>query len=273
MRVLWIVQTNLGVSSDIQRFVSAIKRSDALVEEVAAIPFTGDLPEYLPTVKYDGPVVLYGSVSFVTGAHESRKWLPGAFSDSDTFTYDKWVKYYGDLLLNSPDGTHITTIGDFVNSPMIDSDLIFVRPVRDAKEINGEVQTVGAFRKFCVDASSDILAGVSSKTVVVVGTPYGIDFEWRTFIRKGKVVTASQYRKYGQFKPDNNVPQRVIDFAEIAAQRWNPCPMYVIDVCESAGNLYLMEVQGFNCAGHYASDMDAIVQAANEATLEIFNQK
>ena len=270
-RVLWIIQTNLGVESDVRDFVDAIRQSTALVEEVAAIPFTGDLPEYLPTIKYDGPVVLYGSVSFVTGSHQSNRWKPGAFSDPDTFTYDKWVKYYGDLLLNSSDGAQVTTIGEFVNSPLSDKNMVFVRPLRDAKEINGEVQTVGQFRKFCNSVmSGEMYHGISGSTVVVVGEPWGISAEWRLFAKNGEIVAASQYKKNGRLHKNKDVPERVIHFGKMVAQRWDPCPMYVIDVCESAGNLYIMEVQGFNSAGHYDANMDAIVKAANEATLEDF---
>ena len=264
--VLWIMQTNLGSGSDIQDYVSAVKHSGASVAEVFVIPFSGDLPE----VQHHGPVILYGSVSFVTRAHESRRWHPGAFSHPDTFTYEGWCEHYGDLLLNSPDSTIRMSVADFLSCTRTDEEPIFVRPVRDAKEINGGVWTAGEFRDWCGLACQGVLAGVGPETRIIVGKPYGIEAEWRLFVAGGEIVGASQYRRSGVLSKTGGAPAEILEFGAMAAKLWNPAPIYVLDVCLSAGRPYIVEAQGFNSAGHYGADLNRVVEAANAAAVGMF---
>lgn len=260
--VLWLVQTNMGSSSDIQKYVSAIRESGALVQEVDCPPMSGELPE----VGHDGPVVVYGSVSFVAAASESGRWTPGVCASADVFTYENWTKNYGELLLNDAASTERTTVGLFAESSRPGDEDVFVRPEADSKAFAGGVSTAGAFKAWCrLVARAGDFFGVNADTPVIVGRPYGIEAEWRLFVCGGVVVGASLYKSRGRPRMSEGAPQVVLEFAKKAIKRWDPAPVYVLDVCLSGGNPYIVESQGFNSAGQYATDMVAVVVAINQS--------
>jgi hypothetical protein len=41
--------------------------------------------------------------------------------------------------------------------------------------------------------------------------------------------------------------------------------VYTIDICESEGELYVLELGSFSCAGEYACDLSAIVEFGAKA--------
>jgi hypothetical protein len=50
----------------------------------------------------------------------------------------------------------------------------------------------------------------------------------------------------------------------LAAVSWRPDPVLVMDLCESDGKIYLLELNSFSCSGLYACDLDAVVEAASK---------
>lgn len=257
--VLWIIQTNMGSESDILSYVEAVSKSGAQVAQVEVIPFSGELPD----ISHPGPVVVYGAVSFVTEAQASGRWSPGVFASPDVFTYENWTRHYKEMLLNDAGSTERTTIGRFALSERPEQEDIFVRPELDTKSFNGETTTAGRFKAWCEIAKSGDFAGVSADTAIIVGTPYGISAEWRLFICDGSVAGASQYRSKGRLSKVSGAPQIILDFARAAIERWDPAPAYVLDLCLSAGNPYIVEAQGFNSAGHYAADLVSVASSVN----------
>jgi hypothetical protein len=80
---------------------------------------------------------------------------------------------------------------------------------------------------------------------------------------EGKVVTGSYYtsEKYG---PDEYaLPQEVIDYAEECARIWTPAPIHCLDICKSAGNLFIMEAGSFHSSGLYRSSATKIVETVS----------
>ena len=49
---------------------------------------------------------------------------------------------------------------------------------------------------------------------------------------------------------------------------WYPEALYTIDVCESIGEQYILELGSFSCAGEYGCDWSLIVEAGAKAALE-----
>lgn len=269
MQVTWIIQTNMGSQSDIQHYVQAVRDSGAQVLEVEHIPFSSDLPK----ADVSGPVVVYGAVSFVSEVQKSGKWPLGVFGTPETFTYEAWAKNYNEMLLNSPDGTELTTIGEFCLDTRDEKEDIFVRPQHDTKSLVGRVWTAGEFKKWCKEASTGDYAGVNKDTPIVIAKPYGIEAEWRLFVVNSKVISASQYHQKGRLHKSPGAPEDVLKFAEKVIAKWNPCPAYTLDLCRSAGNCYIVEVQGFNSAGHYACDMKAVAIAVNDAAIKLWEDQ
>jgi hypothetical protein len=50
----------------------------------------------------------------------------------------------------------------------------------------------------------------------------------------------------------------------LAEARWQPDPIFMLDVCESAGQLWLVELNGFSCSWLYECDLSAVVARASE---------
>jgi hypothetical protein len=44
--------------------------------------------------------------------------------------------------------------------------------------------------------------------------------------------------------------------------------LYTVDICESAGELYVLELGSFSCAGEYGADLSLMVEAGARAALE-----
>ena len=49
---------------------------------------------------------------------------------------------------------------------------------------------------------------------------------------------------------------------------WYPESVYTIDICESEGELYVLELGSFSCAGEYACDLSAIFEFGAKADWE-----
>ena len=59
-------------------------------------------------------------------------------------------------------------------------------------------------------------------------------------------------------------PEVFVDFPRFRFNCPNPDPAWTLDVCESWPDLAVVEVNSFSCAGLYACDYEAVVQAINE---------
>ena len=263
------MQTNMGSQSDIQAYVQGVRESGANVLEVEHKPFSDELPK----MDIDGPVVIYGAVSFIRAVQKSGLYPLGVFGNPETFTYEAWAENYGSMLLNSPDGIELTTIGAFCSDMRDPEEDIFVRPQHDTKSLVGTVWLAGKFKAWCVEASKGDFAEVDADTPILVAKPYGIEAEWRLFIVDGKVAGASQYFKKGRLHKSPGAPQDILDFAEKVIAKWNPAPAYTLDLCRSAGNCYIVEAQGFNSAGHYACDIKKVAEAVNDVAVRLWNDK
>lgn len=53
-------------------------------------------------------------------------------------------------------------------------------------------------------------------------------------------------------------------FAKKMADLWSPAPVFVLDVCELNGELYIMEIGDFHSAGWYLSDKQKIVKVVSD---------
>lgn len=257
------MMTNMGSSSDIGDYVADVRASGADVAEVSVIPLSGQLPE----IEYDGPVVVYGAVSFVTAAEIDGRWCPGVFADPSVFTYENWAKHYNEMLLNSPDGTELTTIGAYGDRSGDKDTDVFVRPQHDTKSLVGSVMTTAELTTWCKKVREGGYADLEASTPIVVCKPYAIEAEYRLFDVDGEIVSATQYKDRYKLKKVRGAPDSVLEFGRKAIERWNPVDAYVLDVCISAGNPYIVEAQGFNSAGHYAADIAAVASAVNEVAV------
>jgi hypothetical protein len=256
--VLWVVQSNLGSSKDINAIQEACEELGLPCMPVIAIPFSDELPD----VPNDRPVVFYGSSNFVTNVYRSGRWQPGAFFNESMFQFSEAFKHYGTKCLNS-DAT-FTTMGALAKESFPNEKQLFIRPVGDLKEFAGNTFSFGEYQEWCTSLSAGDLS-ITLETPIVAATPKQIDHEWRLFIVNKRVISGSHYRSLGVLEVSEHIPETVVRFGEELARIWSPDIVYVMDIAESGGRFSLIEINGFNSSGFYASDIKKIVGAISDA--------
>ena len=250
----WVVQDKLRVDSAHLAIQEACRDLGLPCLLVQRVPFSQELPD-VPT---DMPTIFYGSIRMVDLVLRSGRWSPAAFFDPETFVTTAWGPAYGEHWLNH--GSKATTLSEFVWEPHDPDRLFFVRPVRDAKEFTGGIWSFGQLKRWNSGLIRTDLGDEQLATIpIIVGEPWGIAREWRLFMVDGKVSSASQYKVGGVLDMDANVPREVLEFGERMAAVFSPHRIFVLDVCESAGNLYVLELGCVNSAGLYAADVRKII--------------
>jgi hypothetical protein len=268
----WVVQANLGAGSGLDALFEALQAQGVSYTAIDVIPFSDALPDVvIPT---DQPVFFYGATQAVATAARLQRWTPGVFFNAEDFTYSAWARHYGAHLLNSPDETIQTTFRKALHLGL-KWDGIFVRPERDLKEFTGAVWETPAFLRWARDiVTLDNTPQLHADTPIVIGEPHGIDAEWRTFVTgEGEVLGASQYRRRGRSVWDANVPDAVLAFAQARARQWSPAPVFVLDVAQSGGNLYVMEAQCIHSAGFYATPLQPLIQGINRTVMRWMSEQ
>ncbi|WLQ15153.1 ATP-grasp domain-containing protein [Hahella aquimaris] len=258
--LLWVVQSNLGDSDDAAKIESSCRGLGYDCAMIRVIPFATDLPD----IPNDRPTIFYGSSNFITHAHRSGKWSPCAYFDERQFLFSEALRHYGNRLLNAD--ARILTMEQFAQSGANDEEVFFIRPNGDLKEFAGTITTFKAFR----DWADKLRPGgftVDLSLPMVAAKPKDIEHEWRLFIVAGMVVAASHYRADGRMQVFAGAPETVISFTEEMAATWSPAPVFVMDVAVCAGELYVLEINGFNSSGFYACDIEAIVREVSAYAL------
>jgi hypothetical protein len=253
----WVIQRNLVNKEDSDSVRDACVKNNFSYEFIEVIPFT----DILPDTPNDQSVIFYGSTYFVTNIYNSKKWIPGVFFDINNFSMISYVMNYGKNMFNFP--CEFTTIGKFASSGHKPDSHFFIRPIKDLKEFSGEVMTFEKLVRW--DRNIRHLPGcdnnptIRTDTEIMVSEPFNIAHEWRIFIVDGKVSSGSHYRSYMHLQPESGVPDKVKNFAEEMCKIWVPSNVFVMDIGESNGKLYIIECNCFNSSGFYKSNIEKII--------------
>jgi len=257
--VRWVIQSNLGSSDEIGRLFGACEALGLEAFSVEAIPFSDELPN-VPTEK---AAIFYGSAKFVANAVSAGKWRPCAYFDDKIFRFSHWSEKYRGYLLNE-DAELFSMKTLAASTQWNEEDILFFRPDRDLKEFAGQLMKFGDYKAWFkkIDALGDE-SEISPDTELVVASPKSLGHEWRLFMVDGRYCSGSHYRKSGTLEVNPNVPNTVIDFAHKASEVWQPDDVYALDIGEVNGELHIVEINGFNSTGFYASDIQSIVAAVS----------
>ena len=165
-------------------------------------------------------------------------------------------------------GASITTVRQLVNEVHEPDKLLFVRPDNDSKSFSGEVIKFSEVKDWynkLISADSRMLT-IDSK--IVVSEPYYLKYEWRLWIVNKKVIASSKYREEFRLKKERGCPESVVKFAEERCLEYTPNNIFVMDICQTGDEFYIIECGCMNSAGFYASDIRAIVKAVSEYFLK-----
>ena len=106
--------------------------------------------------------------------------------------------------------------------------------------------------------------------MVLVSGKRAITKEWRFFVYKNQIITGSLYL-VGEERVDETIRGEYLEnyLSEVLKEvSWYPESVCTLDICESEGKLYVLELGSCSCAGEYACDLSAIVEFGAKAASE-----
>ncbi len=253
----WILQNNIFSETGWDTLVSTLERFQLSHSVHKVVPFVGELiPAPAPA---SSNVICFGSYSM---RHVAKRngWTPGVF---DLFEQDFAVQlsHWGEHMLNA--GSVVSAFKDATFT----TEEMFVRPTNDSKYFAGRVFSREEFtqwqRVVCalgVDAGSTL----TPETQVQVARPLQLHAEYRYWIVKGSIVTRSLYKRGSRVFSSSEVDDRVDAYVAERVREWAPHEAFVIDVCDTADGLRIVELNTINASGFYAGDVQKLVLALEE---------
>ena len=182
-----------------------------------------------------------------------------------------YYTYFGQYLLNNK--YFILSLGELVRRKTeileyfkSEGDL-FIRPDSNMKSFRA-----GVFNLNILNTMQSLGSELNSDetTLVLVSGKRAITKEWRFFVYKNQIITGSLYLM-GESRVDETIRGGYLEnyLSEVIKQvSWYPESVYTIDICESDGELYVLELGSFSCAGEYGCDLSAIVEFGAKAAWE-----
>jgi hypothetical protein len=260
----WIVQTNLINEKDVKSLEEACEEHGYEFYHVTVVPFS----DAVPCVDDEQPTIFYGATGWIDTIYKCNRfrngyWDPGVYFNSDS-TYPVWTEKYDKYVLN--DVFQETTLLELAKCEYAPDMEFFVRPSNDQKAFAGNVMRFSEIQDWGNKLFTDETD--LGSLPIIVAEPLSIAHEWRLFMVDGKVSSGSHYRAQNRLSVDPNVADSVIEFAEKRATEYSPEPVFVMDIGQCGGRLYVIEVGCFNSSGFYASDISKIVKDVSEYILE-----
>jgi hypothetical protein len=210
----------------------------------------------------DECVIGYGTFPFAQQILLHFSWTPGAWCSADNLDCATYFAHFGRFLLNQ----------NYVIMPGVEAirqrDWLFWIVGRDNQVFARPTSCQKLFVGRCIDRESFATALAPTRydpgTLVVVASPRSIEREWRLVVIDGTVVAGSQYAIGGRKAIRPECPAEIWQFAESMVQqvKWRPDPAFMLDVCQSAGQLWLVELNSFSGSWLYQCDLAKFVAAA-----------
>lgn len=213
-------------------------------------------------------VMCMGTYSMRAAARD-RGWFPGVF-DLEPYDFPAQLAHWGDHMLNAD-----AEIVPFGKAKFLS--WAFVRPLQDSKVFDGKLYRQEEFMEWQARVNAGERRNGSSLTpdvLVQVCLPKTIHAEYRFWIVKGEIITASMYRRSKQVYYSSDVDSCYYDFVRERIKEWMPLETFVIDVCsvpssnEGFHDIKIVEINTLNSAGYYAGDVQKLVMALHEGYSE-----
>jgi len=265
MRPVWLIEAGV-YGAEAEPLLAEIRRQGMAAE---LLPFRTLLKEKdvvaggRPLADPDC-VIAYGTFPFARQAQLHRRWVPGAWCDPDNLDCRCYFAHFGKYLLNRHHAilpaVEAVRQRERLYETFGPDDEVFARPAGCSKVFTGRCVYKDDFASALSPATFD------PDAQVVLAAPREIRREWRLVVAEDRVVAGSQYAVEGSKCVEPGWPAEVRAFAlgMLAEVRWRPDPIFMVDIGESDGRLWLVELSGFSCSWLYACDLEAVVAAAGE---------
>ncbi len=213
----------------------------------------------------EGPAVFHGSLSAAHSVHSKSDLKPGAYCDEQAFRCSSWYPRAEPWLVHR--AWVKCTAQELVDAPLEkaghllapESRQVFVRPDSPLKHFSGRVVDLDSLTLESLDHG---FYYDDAEIDVIVCPIEDIGREWRFVVVGGEVVAGCGYEASSRAATDvSDVPfDRA---AHIARELAAPEDVYVLDLCESRGELRLMDLNPFSGADLYDCDPASVVSAVS----------
>jgi hypothetical protein len=213
----------------------------------------------------DACVIGYGTFPFARQIQLQHRWVPGAWANPENLDCKTYFAYFGKYLLNHQyailPGVEAIRQQEWLFKMFGREDAVFVRPTGCHKLFTGRLVSKETFATGLAPTRYD------PATLVVVAAPKSIEREWRLIVLADRVIAGSQYAEGGKKALQPGYPEGVQGYVETMLREvpWRPDPVFMADVGEADGHLWLIELNGFSCSWLYQCDLNAVVSQVSEA--------
>lgn len=210
------------------------------------------------------PMLFRGSLGNVARVAQALDWRPGVFGVVEDFECAAWYERAEPWML--PGSWRLTTAQEAIEDLTIAQAMVtdqeprlFVRPQSPLKPFAGKVLTPAQLSW----GSLEFGFYYEDRQLPIVLRPWHpIAREWRFVVVGGEVVAGSEYVAQGRRAETTPVDKAVWRRAqEIVREQLVAHEVYVLDLCESRDELYLLELNPFAGASLYGCEERAIIRA------------
>jgi len=227
---------------------------------------TGEYPALSAT-----PVVFHGSLGNAARIRAELPWRPGAFCDVPAFHCYAWYPRAKEWLVHREwrvlPANEVASNALAALEPIGALDAAFIRPDSPLKPFAGRVLP----RERISLAALDHGFYYDDPALPVVVAPVrAVGREWRYVVVDRRVVAGSAYSAGDRAaRPDDPRGEPWAFAADVAVRLEPPERVYVLDVCEADGQLWLLELNPFSGADLYACRAEDVVEAVSRVALEV----
>lgn len=274
----WLIE-DFDADNKFDKLAKETKNRGYDTEVVKYVPFeSGDYKRFY---KGHDCVIVQASINLCKQLQKEIQWVPGPWLNSKAYECSRYYSYLGRFHVNSDyvmlPRAEVLRQMDFLKKTFGREDnALFIRPSSGHKTFTGKV-----FHERHFQSDWDWVEEFTDPdSLIIISSPKVIKKEWRFVVSGNRVVTGSLYRekigpigsgKYREIDPDNYPADKeaLKKAIEIADEKYNPDPMYVIDICETEnGEMRLLEIGSFSCAGLYDCNIPTIVDEAEKQALK-----
>lgn len=261
----WVIEADVFRSRDaeLQRAVEARGGS--------AVAWRDEWWDHQSWPRLQHAVVFHGSLGNAARIARELPWRPGAFCHTHAFHCSAWYPQAERWLVHRE--WTVLPASRLVADPSAEAARVgsgaevFVRPDSPLKPFSGRVLPV---RDITLAALDHGYYFDDPHLAVVVAAKRAVGREWRYVVVDRRVVAGSRYAADGRTAlPDDPTGEPWAFAAAVAAELTPPEPVYVLDICEDAGELRLLELNPFSGADLYACDATAVVTAVSAAAIRL----
>lgn len=263
----WLIDCHILESeTDQGDFLPALAESGSNFYLTRYIPFHEN--EYGPEEWMNQPTILYGSWNYIKNCN--RQFFPGAYGFTKNLDVNMYYSQIESHMLLNGESIY-TTFGQFKKNyayyyGLFNTNSLFIRPLSGFKTFAGLVVHI---QDVAQEINSTMqLSSVMDDTFIMVAPNKNIINEWRFLIVNHKVISGSLYKSHDK----TNIKEGYNDEAfakakQMAENPWQPDAVYICDVCENEEGYFIVELNSFSCAGLYAMDKKAVIDAVNDYTM------